>query len=562
MPSCSLPHPRVQSWALIWAGRGVFGVGTESLCVAQRILIARWFVGREIALAMGIILAFGRFGSVVNDNVSALYGPEQVLTAYWVGAGFCLLSVLASTAVAAVDAAQDVTHSPAALLRLPICPLFSGILVGSAVHSGGSKLAPTELELPLCTAATMQPHVPPRAEDEPAESRSAAAYYPSASAGRSGGWRVCTEDDDDWGCPNLSARPQEQRSPARRMPRQACAGALSAATASAVFNCTVAGEAVPVLQQLHPTRCDKPEACKGHVVAPSAVLPLATERPPHPTERGQTAHLDSDDVDAAFAAGPSCEQAEAVAALLPAGAAASPSSSCDVVSDRCGASPPCAVAHVQHFSRGYWVLLPIVLCGFPCITSFNGVASALLAARWGDAGEGSGNSSDTRARVNATMGILYSVAAALALVSGGVIDRVGRRAPFLLASLLGVCAVHATFALSGTAPAELLLALLGVCFAFLAAAFWPSISFLVPPSSLGAAYGLMGCVQNAGLSAVPLAVSELQPPHCGDEFTCVELLFAGLAGVGAVAAAYAVYLEQPPRVPTDETVNCREARVS
>ena len=40
----------------------MFGAGTESLCVAQRILVARWFLGKEIALSMGVILSFGRFG--------------------------------------------------------------------------------------------------------------------------------------------------------------------------------------------------------------------------------------------------------------------------------------------------------------------------------------------------------------------------------------------------------------------------------------------------------------------------------------------------------------------
>lgn len=31
----------LQSWPAMWAGRAIFGIGTEAQCVASRILIAR-----------------------------------------------------------------------------------------------------------------------------------------------------------------------------------------------------------------------------------------------------------------------------------------------------------------------------------------------------------------------------------------------------------------------------------------------------------------------------------------------------------------------------------------
>ena len=58
-----------QSWPLLWTGRAIFGAGTESLCVALRILVARWFFGKEIALAMGVLLSFGQFGWVLLQGV-------------------------------------------------------------------------------------------------------------------------------------------------------------------------------------------------------------------------------------------------------------------------------------------------------------------------------------------------------------------------------------------------------------------------------------------------------------------------------------------------------------
>ena len=37
-------------WYVMWIGRVVFGFGGESLSVAQSAMIAKWFVGKELAL--------------------------------------------------------------------------------------------------------------------------------------------------------------------------------------------------------------------------------------------------------------------------------------------------------------------------------------------------------------------------------------------------------------------------------------------------------------------------------------------------------------------------------
>jgi MFS family permease len=100
----------LQSWPLMWAGRAIFGVGTESLCVAQRILVSNWFVGRELAVANGAILALGRIGSTFNDNVSALYSAQHVLGAYCMGATICLVSVVCTLISVGIDRWFDRRH--------------------------------------------------------------------------------------------------------------------------------------------------------------------------------------------------------------------------------------------------------------------------------------------------------------------------------------------------------------------------------------------------------------------------------------------------------------------
>ncbi|XP_064638715.1 major facilitator superfamily domain-containing protein 1-like isoform X2 [Lineus longissimus] len=50
-------------------GRFIFGIGGESLCVAQNTYAVSWFKGRELNMVFGLQLSFSRVGSTVNMNV-------------------------------------------------------------------------------------------------------------------------------------------------------------------------------------------------------------------------------------------------------------------------------------------------------------------------------------------------------------------------------------------------------------------------------------------------------------------------------------------------------------
>ena len=55
---------------LLLGGRFLFGIGGETLAVAQSAYAAQWFKGAELATAFGIVLSFSRLGSAVNFAVS------------------------------------------------------------------------------------------------------------------------------------------------------------------------------------------------------------------------------------------------------------------------------------------------------------------------------------------------------------------------------------------------------------------------------------------------------------------------------------------------------------
>jgi MFS family permease len=98
----------IVAWApniqIAYLGRFLFGAGSESLITAQNVMLARWFKGKELALAFGVTLAISRIGTLFSFNTEALiatrYGPPAAL---WAAALFCGLSLLANFVYIALD---------------------------------------------------------------------------------------------------------------------------------------------------------------------------------------------------------------------------------------------------------------------------------------------------------------------------------------------------------------------------------------------------------------------------------------------------------------------------
>ena len=76
-------------------GRMLFGIGLESICVIVTRTTVKWFKGYELALAMAINVAFGRFGTAFGTAFSVEIGgghvaPAVVFAASLIGLGFIL----------------------------------------------------------------------------------------------------------------------------------------------------------------------------------------------------------------------------------------------------------------------------------------------------------------------------------------------------------------------------------------------------------------------------------------------------------------------------------------
>ncbi|CAO2612930.1 Major facilitator superfamily domain-containing protein 1, partial [Lemmus lemmus] len=112
----------VNAFWLMEFGRFVFGIGGESLAVAQNTYAVSWFKGKELNLVFGLQLSMARIGSTVNMNLMGwLYtkietslGSAGHLTlgvTLMIGGVTCILSLICALVLAYLDRrAEKILH--------------------------------------------------------------------------------------------------------------------------------------------------------------------------------------------------------------------------------------------------------------------------------------------------------------------------------------------------------------------------------------------------------------------------------------------------------------------
>lgn len=102
----------LQTFWLMIVGRFIFGIGAESLAVAQNSYAVLWFKGKELNMVFGLQLSVARFGSTVNfwvmqplyDYVSKFYDAHRVLGVVLLLATLtCVMSLLCALILGWMD---------------------------------------------------------------------------------------------------------------------------------------------------------------------------------------------------------------------------------------------------------------------------------------------------------------------------------------------------------------------------------------------------------------------------------------------------------------------------
>lgn len=75
-------------------GRVIFGMGGESMCVAQSAIVSSWFKGKELAFALGVNMSITRLGAVLNSVVvPSVYDTNGLGMALMIGFVICVFSL-------------------------------------------------------------------------------------------------------------------------------------------------------------------------------------------------------------------------------------------------------------------------------------------------------------------------------------------------------------------------------------------------------------------------------------------------------------------------------------
>ncbi len=126
---------------------------------------------------------------------------------------------------------------------------------------------------------------------------------------------------------------------------------------------------------------------------------------------------------------------------------------------------------------------------------------------------------------------------------GGIYDRKGHGADLMILGAILITGVHLLFAapfVNQAWEAILLMVLLGVGFAMLPSAMWPSIAKIMPAKLLGTTMALTFFIQNIGFIFVPKAIGAIKTAT-GNNYSAVMFFFAAL-GIVALVLSLSVKL--------------------
>ena len=96
------------NYDIMIAGRVIFGMGGESMSVAQSAIVSVWFKGSELAFALGVNMSISRLGSVLNAAVvPSVYDQQGLGPALLVGFMICIYSLFNAFGLVYLDKKRE-----------------------------------------------------------------------------------------------------------------------------------------------------------------------------------------------------------------------------------------------------------------------------------------------------------------------------------------------------------------------------------------------------------------------------------------------------------------------
>lgn len=151
---------------------------------------------------------------------------------------------------------------------------------------------------------------------------------------------------------------------------------------------------------------------------------------------------------------------------------------------------------------GFWLIALLCLLFYSAVFPFLKFATKLMISNYGVPKEFAG----------LIPGLLPFGTIILTPLFGTLYDKVGKGATLMLIGAVLLTAVHFTF-MTHVLPygwfAIILMLVLGVAFALVPSAMWPSVPKIIPMKLLGSAFAIIFYIQNIGLTLVPMWIGKM-----------------------------------------------------
>ncbi|MCX6562354.1 MAG: MFS transporter [Candidatus Aminicenantes bacterium] len=198
---------------------------------------------------------------------------------------------------------------------------------------------------------------------------------------------------------------------------------------------------------------------------------------------------------------------------------------------------------IREFKPTFWYVTFLCFTFYAAIFPFQGLSTDFFATKWGIALTAKAGGSflaqvfNNLLHIFSTAGgvtsIIIFASMLLAPFAGRLVDRVGRRATFMIAGSLLMIPCHLAMGLTWIYPVYPMI-LLGFAFVLVPAAMWPSVPLIVRSERVGTAFGLMTAIQNIGLGLFPLLNGLLRDKT--GSYVASQVMFASLGVIGLVFA--------------------------
>lgn len=157
---------------------------------------------------------------------------------------------------------------------------------------------------------------------------------------------------------------------------------------------------------------------------------------------------------------------------------------------------------VYNLTYMFWLICLVCVTLYGAFLPFNNIASGfLISSYFKDM-----DKREAESLAGLFMSVPFMIGAVLTPIFGIIIDKIGKRAHFIIiSSSSSIISFSLFFHIQPLIP----LALLGITYSVFASTIWPTVSLICSKRLVGAAYGVMTSLQNLGLSVFPMIIASI-----------------------------------------------------